>query len=63
MDPEITARVFEPFFTTKAKGIGLGLPVTKRIMEMHGGTIVAESEAGAGTTFVLTVPVMVDGAS
>jgi signal transduction histidine kinase len=63
MDPETAARVFEPFFTTKAKGIGLGLPVTKRIMEMHGGTIVAESEAGAGTTFVLTVPVMVDGAS
>ncbi|MEA2178331.1 MAG: hypothetical protein QOG77_1628, partial [Solirubrobacteraceae bacterium] len=63
MDEETAARVFEPFFTTKAKGIGLGLPVTKRILEMHGGTIVAESDLGSGTVFVLTVPVMVDGAS
>jgi signal transduction histidine kinase len=60
MDEETAARVFEPFFTTKAKGIGLGLPVTKRIVELHGGTIRAESEPGAGSAFVLTVPVMVD---
>ena len=59
MDDETAARIFEPFFTTKAKGIGLGLPVTKRIVEMHGGTISAESEPGAGTAFILTVPVMV----
>jgi signal transduction histidine kinase len=63
MDAETAQRVFEPFFTTKAKGIGLGLPVTKRIMEMHGGTITAESEAGAGTAFIITVPVMTHGAS
>jgi signal transduction histidine kinase len=63
MDEETAARVFEPFFTTKAKGIGLGLPVTKRILEMHGGTITAESEAGAGTAFIITVPVMVDETS
>ena len=60
MDDETAARVFEPFFTTKAKGIGLGLPVTKRIVEMHGGTITAESTPGSGTAFVITVPVMVD---
>jgi signal transduction histidine kinase len=59
MEPETAARIFEPFFTTKARGIGLGLPVTKRIVEMHGGTITAESAAGAGTAFVITVPVMV----
>jgi signal transduction histidine kinase len=62
MDDATAARVFEPFFTTKAKGIGLGLPVTKRIVEMHGGTITAESQPGGGTAFLLTVPVMVDGA-
>jgi two-component system sensor histidine kinase HydH len=61
MDEATAARVFEPFFTTKAKGIGLGLPVTKRIVEMHGGTITAESRPGEGTAFMLTVPAMVGG--
>jgi signal transduction histidine kinase len=58
MDAETAARIFEPFFTTKAQGIGLGLPVTKRIIEMHGGSITAESTPGEGTAFVLSVPVM-----
>src|SRR5439155_10138717 len=56
MDDETASRVFEPFFTRKAKGIGLGLPVTRRIVEKHGGTIVAESRPGRGPTFVLTLP-------
>jgi signal transduction histidine kinase len=59
MDADTAAQVFEPFFTRKAKGIGLGLPVTRRIVEKHGGTIVAESVAGEGATFVLTLPVAV----
>jgi signal transduction histidine kinase len=59
MDADTASHVFEPFFTRKAKGIGLGLPVTKRIVEKHGGTIVAESVPGQGATFVLTLPAAV----
>ncbi len=56
MDAETASRIFEPFFTRKAKGIGLGLPVTKRIVESHGGQISAESAPGRGTTFLVTLP-------
>jgi signal transduction histidine kinase len=56
MDKETASRIFEPFFTRKAKGIGLGLPVTRRIVESHGGTITAESAPGHGTTFLVSMP-------
>ena len=47
-------RVFEPFFTTKKGGTGLGLPICKKIIEDHGGTIEIQSEEGKGTSVVLT---------
>ncbi len=48
--------VFDPFFSTKVSGSGLGLPVTKRIIQDHGGKIAVASEEGKGTTFVFRLP-------
>ena len=50
--------IFEPFFSTKgSKGTGLGLPVTKKIIEEHRGSIEIESAEGKGTTFTVTLPI------
>ena len=49
-------RIFEPFYSTKARGSGLGLGITRRIVRDHGGTIEAAVSAGAGATFTLTFP-------
>ncbi len=52
-------KVFEPLFTTKARGLGLGLPHTKILVDAHGGTIDIESQAGQGTT--VTVGLSIGG--
>ncbi len=49
--------IFEAFFTKKEKGTGLGLAVTKNIIEEHGGTISVKSKVGEGTTFTLELPI------
>jgi PAS domain S-box-containing protein len=49
--------IWKPFHTTKAKGIGLGLPICKRIVEAHGGTISVSSTFGKGTTFQVKLPI------
>src|SRR5438067_644630 len=56
MTDEVQARLFEPFFTTKARGVGLGLAVSKRIVEAHNGAIAATSQVGAGTEFSVLLP-------
>lgn len=47
------SKIFEPYFSTKQTGFGLGLAVTKKIIDEHKGSIEAESEVGTGTTFIV----------
>ena len=54
-------RLFEPFFTTKNNGLGMGLSISKTIVETHGGSLCAENIQPHGALFCLTLPVVVDG--
>lgn len=58
ISPEILPQIFEPFLTTKetGHGVGLGLAVSRSIMEHHGGKIEVQSDLGKGTTFTVTLP-------
>ena len=49
--------IFEPFITHKPGGTGLGLAVSKRIIEAHKGTLSFESQKGHGTTFTFSLPI------
>ena len=53
MLPEALSKIYTPFYTTKAKGLGLGLCVTKKIVEDHDGYIEVASEKGVGTHFTI----------
>jgi signal transduction histidine kinase len=55
--PENMQRIFDPLFTTKAKHVGMGLPISKKLIEANGGRVVLESEAGKGSTFTMYLPV------
>lgn len=61
--PEALDTIFQPFFTTKTKGAGLGLPIVRKIVESHGGTIAVHSLPGRGTTFTVTLPLVPPGVS
>lgn len=56
MSPEVLAHVFRPFFTTKPQGLGLGLPLAKRIVEGLGGVLRITSHPGEGTTVCIDLP-------
>lgn len=59
--PEDRERVFEAFYTTKAEGLGVGLAISRTIVEAHGGRLWAESNPGAGATFRCALPVWEEG--
>jgi signal transduction histidine kinase len=57
---ELLPRLFEPFATTKERGTGLGLAVSRRIIEEHGGTIDVRPQPPMGTVFIVTLPAAAD---
>ncbi|MGO0063207.1 ATP-binding protein [Brevibacillus fluminis] len=56
MSPEQMTRIFEPFYSDKDDGTGLGLPITMRMIQNHGGDLQVKSEVGKGTTFTIILP-------
>ncbi len=56
MDARRVAQVFEPFVTSKGKGMGLGLPICREIVEGHGGRVELRSKPGVGTTVQVILP-------
>ena len=63
MDEKVAARIFDEFFTHgKVSGTGLGMAITKRIIEEHGGSIVVASQLHKGTTFEIKIPIYIDSA-
>ncbi len=62
MSLETMDKLFEPLFTTKAKGIGLGLAISKYLVEANEGTISVESQEGQGSTFTIFLPVTTEAA-
>jgi len=52
-------RIFEPFYTTRAQGTGLGLPIARRLVALHGGSLTAENAPDGGAVFCIRLPAVV----
>jgi PAS domain S-box-containing protein len=57
LDPAHAPHLFEPFYTTKAEGLGIGLSISRSIVEAHGGRLSAATNAPHGTVFIFSLPV------
>jgi PAS domain S-box-containing protein len=57
ISPDRLPRIFEPFFSTKTDGLGMGLAITRSIVESHGGEIAVQTQVTGGTTFRVLLPV------
>src|SRR5438552_1734847 len=56
IEPEVISRIFDAYYSTKKSGTGLGLAMTRRIAEEHGGRVTVSSEVGKGSDFALHLP-------
>ncbi len=63
ISPELREKIFQLYFTTKPKGTGIGLAMTFRAIQLHGGAIELDSEPGRGATFRIALPLIARGAS
>jgi len=56
LSPDIMTKIFDPFFTTKPQGIGMGLPISRTIIEAHAGKLMGAPRANGGAVFQFTLP-------
>jgi signal transduction histidine kinase len=61
VDELAVQKMFSPFYTSKDGGTGLGLPICKKLVDAHGGTIELDATSGSGAAFVVTLPKAVEG--
>ena len=56
IDPNAIEKIFEPFYTTKSTGMGMGLSITRSILQRHGGRLWVTAQHGRGASLYFTVP-------